>query len=55
MHVERKREKGDRQSDSNGKRDLSSSCGGVRSVEATVRAEIGTSASHVMDVSLHDC
>lgn len=34
---------------------MSSSCSAVRSVEATVRAEIGMSASSVMDVSLYDC
>lgn len=37
------------------KKNMSHSCSAVRPVEATVRAEIGTSASPVMDVSLNDC
>ena len=37
------------------KKTLSHSCSAVRLVEATVRAEIATSASPVMDVSLNDC
>lgn len=64
LYVKEEKQAGQRDSDGKWRRDSSQkkekfcmffNCSAVRSAEATVRTEIGMSASSVKDVPLYDC